>query len=140
MRAMAVYFVTALAVWAPASLLLRRVTGPADRVEQVVGGLFVAVGWPVTMVALSACALAKRRSGHVSAADANLGSLPHRLPLEPGRSHGPIRPLQDVRGDDPSAREGHVRRGRVASALLEAPPRDHARGTLENASEQNARD
>jgi hypothetical protein len=137
---MAVYFITALAVWAPASLLLRRVTGPADRIEQVVGGLFVAVGWPVTMVALSASVLAKRRSAHVSAPDASLGSLPHRLPPEPGRSHGPIRSMQDVRGDDPSASEGHVRRGRVASALLEAPPRDHARGTLDEVSEQDPRD
>ena len=128
MRAMVIYFGATLGAWVPATMLLHRFSGPGDRLERVVGGLFVAIAWPLTMPALSFSMLPKRRV--VSAPSANVGSLPNGLPHEHGRSDGPVRTLQSVRSNHPSAGEGHVRRGGIAPALLEASPRDHARGAL----------
>jgi hypothetical protein len=93
----------------------------------VVGGLLAGIVWPLTILSLYISVVSKGSRGAMSAAPAMVGFLPQGLPPENGRSDGPIRTLPDMWSDDPSASEGHVGGRRIAAALLEAPPRDHAR-------------
>ena len=61
-RTMVVYFVTVLVMWIPAAIAVRKGLR-GNLAEQLVGGLLMAVVWPLAMPALSWTTLNRRTDG-----------------------------------------------------------------------------
>lgn len=58
-RTMVLYFASVLVMWVPAAFAVRRALR-GDLAEQLVGGLLMAVVWPLAMPALSWTSLGRR--------------------------------------------------------------------------------
>lgn len=61
-RTMVVYFATVLVMWIPAAIAVRKALR-GNLAEQLVGGLLMAVVWPLAMPALSWTTLNRRADG-----------------------------------------------------------------------------
>jgi hypothetical protein len=101
-KVMTIYVLMGLAMWAVGAMYLRRMTD-ARGMTQAVGGLLLAVLWPLSASALCIILLSDRPAPAPSVAPASVGLLP--LPASPraGRPYGPVRHVQDMRRDHPSA-------------------------------------
>jgi hypothetical protein len=83
-RTMIVYFVSVLVMWVPAAVVLRR-AARGSRTEQILGGLLMAVIWPLSMPVLSWTTLHRARTGSARSRRSRIvggARYVHRLPTD----------------------------------------------------------
>jgi hypothetical protein len=97
---MAFYLAGTAIAWLICILWIRQVADVQSR-SQVLGGLALALIWPLSVPALTVSILAARTSP--SLAGPTMAAIPQTASPRAGRSYGTVRALQSVRRNHPSA-------------------------------------
>ena len=97
---MAFYLAGTTVAWLLCTLWIRQTAAMRGR-TQALGGLALALIWPLSVPALTVSTLAARPAASLAAP--KIGPIPHTASPRAGRSYGTVRSLQNVRRNHPSA-------------------------------------